>query len=494
MSSALVPTTTSSSSSSSASMFAGCQTVLVRNSTGREIKVSSKHVSEKGALTGLDKSFTSIPVDGSACFSLPEDSAGLSFYADRYKMIQNVALSPYQPLMFPLLRRKRQQEKSRQKQNLSGFGSFLTLVPTSDSVDAVTLEARSCVTIQSQIPVNIRIVRLPKSLGYLSKRGMKSIIDLTKKNLVPALKRLVKGALIVFEKNALNDGSSAVPADLFNSSHYYALLIQDIQSEQWRDPILLTQDYLFNTMGIADVSRSHSLSGICVKKERLNVQLSSKRREINDTKDMMLRTAWDTCILVVPTFILSNSLPFPLSVRIWQQFTEVDADTMWFDQSLINEEDDSSGDENQSSSMASTWISNMESVQYHNPPEGMAEHYFSEETVGKGQSARLSGINLQRLLFIQVSQNIKALGTLGKEIMWSSPLLINLPKLRTGANKKGSLALPRRVLDLGDEINALVEAAVDIETGMPNCTIYSPYWIMNKTGKLPIVYLCLVIL
>ena len=138
---------------------------------------------------------------------------------------------------------------------------------------------------------------------------MKSAIDLTKKNLVPALKRLVNGALIVFEKNALAKGDScAVPADLVNSMHYYALLIQDItenNDEVWRDPILLTQDYLFNTMDLSSVSRSHSLSGISVKKERLDVHFPSKRH--ND-KDMLLRTAWDSCINIVPTFYLANSM------------------------------------------------------------------------------------------------------------------------------------------------------------------------------------------
>jgi hypothetical protein len=287
------------------SLFDGCQKIVIKNKTGRDIKVSTKPVPGNGVLIGSDQAFTSISVDDSAVFSLPE-SCGLTFYADRYKMIQNVALSPYQPLMFPLLRRKTQQGKS--KQSLSGFGSFLTLVPSSDALDAITLEARSCVTLQAQIPVNLRIVRLSKSLGYLSKRGMKCNIDLTKKNLVPALKRLVKGALIVFEKNVKEGHSCSVPVDLFNSSHYYALLIQDITGshrEKWRDPILLTQDYLFNTMGIPDVARSHSLSGICVKKERINVQVASRIND--DANDMLMRTAWDTVVMIVPTFTLSNS-------------------------------------------------------------------------------------------------------------------------------------------------------------------------------------------
>jgi hypothetical protein len=72
-------------------------------------------------------------------------------------MISNIDLSPYQPLLFPLLRRR---GKGRQKQNVSGFGSFLTIVPNADSLDGISIEMRSCVTIQTQIPVKIRVVRL----------------------------------------------------------------------------------------------------------------------------------------------------------------------------------------------------------------------------------------------------------------------------------------------------------------------------------------------
>lgn len=70
------------------SLFAGCKKILIKNNTGREIKVSTKVVSGSGVLIGSDKSFTSVSVDESASFSLPDGNVGLSFYADRYKMIQ----------------------------------------------------------------------------------------------------------------------------------------------------------------------------------------------------------------------------------------------------------------------------------------------------------------------------------------------------------------------------------------------------------------------
>ena len=79
----------------------------------------------------------------------------------------------------------------------------------------------------------------------MSKRGTKSQIDLTKKNLVAALKRLVKGAPIVHEKDDVGEGAHApLPLDVMDSSHYHALLVQDVtdhDNNSWRDTVLLTE-------------------------------------------------------------------------------------------------------------------------------------------------------------------------------------------------------------------------------------------------------------
>ena len=140
----------------------------------------------------------------------------------------------------------------------------MTLVPNPESLDSIRLTVRPCVTIESDIPVRIRIVRL-KTLGYLKKRGTRQL-DLTKKRLVVALKRLVEGALIVYERDEISKGVDApLPLNILYSSHYHALLIQDT-SGSWRDPVLLTKEFLFNLNHVREVSRCHALSGIVVKK------------------------------------------------------------------------------------------------------------------------------------------------------------------------------------------------------------------------------------
>ena len=141
----------------------------------------------------------------------------------------------------------------------------MTIVPNpEESLDSISLTVRPCVTIESDIPVRIRIVRL-KSLGYLKKKGTRQL-DLTKKRLVVALKRLVEGALIVYERDDISKGVDApVPLSILDSFHYHALLIQD-SSGSWRDPVLLTKEFLFNLNCVREVSRCHAISGIVVKK------------------------------------------------------------------------------------------------------------------------------------------------------------------------------------------------------------------------------------
>lgn len=172
--------------------------------------------------------------------------------------------------MLPLIRQRRR--PGRKLSGASGFSPHLTVVPKPGSLDSITLTVRPCVTIRSEIPIRIRIVRLTKALGYLKKKGSKSQIDLTKKSLLAALKRLVEGALIVYEKDEINEGAEApLPLNLLDSTHYHALLIQDLTGQSngtWRDPVLLTKDFLFNPMNIREVSRCHALSGVCIQKVR----------------------------------------------------------------------------------------------------------------------------------------------------------------------------------------------------------------------------------
>ena len=86
------------------------------------------------------------------------------------------------------------------------------------------------------------------------------------------------------------EGAVAVPLDVLDSSRYHALLIQPLTGScSWRDPVLLTKDFLYNPMNFQHVSRCHALSGIVVQKERLNVHVAKKHRITGDVKRKTVR-------------------------------------------------------------------------------------------------------------------------------------------------------------------------------------------------------------
>ena len=196
------------------------------------------------------------------------------------------------------------------------------------------------------------------------------------------------------ERNNVTDGvADPLPLDLLDSSHYHALLIQDLtgnDSNSWRDPVLLTKDFLFNTVQSRDISQRHALSGVVVRKERLNVHISSKHRDkpfASDTKRSILqRTAWDTTILVVPFFLLSNSLPFLISVRTWQHSKDND-DDLWKEPAQYddtNEENLSSDDDDTSSMTPSLRGKSKNSDQFHLPKETDQRSQFAVAQVAEG--------------------------------------------------------------------------------------------------------------
>ncbi len=346
-------------------------------------------------------------------------------------------------------------------------------------------------TITTEIPIKIRIVRLFKKIGYLRKRGTKSQIDLSKKNLGPAMKRLAQGAVIVHERNVVKEGGSdPLPLDILDSSHYHILLIQDLttgNTDSWREPVLLTKDFLFNTMQSREISRCQSSSGILVVKDRLNIHMSNRHHNqfnVDTNKSISRRTAWDTAIKIVPFFLLSNSLPFPIIIRSWQ-LSKTKDDEVWTDFTQYEETNEEcySSDDDTSSMTPSLRGRSSNSEQFHLPKEeDFKSNHFSVDRVEKGGILRLSGISLRQPIYIQVSQRVELSQEFEGDIMWSETVKLGLDRLRTGVNRKGSLSLPKIVLDIGDECDTLVDVSVEQGIGVPICTIYAPYWLMNKTG------------
>ena len=494
--------------------FTGVDEIQMHNDLGMELKVAKKSTfdSLRGRVTNeanfqiMLNSFQSVVhgVTDAVClrefneridYSKQSLCGNLSLYLPGFRLIENVAVNPYQTLMFKLKMRKGINGKSnrrRRTQGVSGFKPYLTVVPKSTSLDTMSLYVRSNIVIRSEIPVKIRIVRLGKSAGQFSKQGMqkrnKKAVDLTKKYLITALNRAVEGAPIVYERMCKGEGDVvALPLAFLVSSSFHAILIQDVAGKAnnaWRSPLLFTRDFLFNPMNIRDVFRYHTMSGVAIQKERHDVQQTGRHRYKSfsgDTKNnMMRRTAWDVTILVVPYFLCMNSLPFPISVRLRQHAIK-DQDDDWDGAAaalLVDPESSSSSDDD-GTAMTPSIKGKVGGDQYHLSTSYVGD-YYHEDVIDVGETIRLSGINLSHPLFIEVSQHVQT--DVADSILRASPIQLDLQKLQTGMNKKGSRSLKEIILDLGDNCDCLVDVSLDRATKMPLCTIYSPYWLINKTG------------
>jgi hypothetical protein len=343
--------------------FSGCRQVQIRNNCGRGLKVSTqstRHSVQNYDHFEVDDIYKSIQ-DGKSGSVLFDENRGqhelkgiISLSVSGYRKV-STSITPYQSFMLPLKRPKTSKRRRTKKKNASGFTSYLTVVPQEGALPSLSFVVRTSLAIQCEHKVNIRIVRLPKSFGK-SSQGKK--LDLSKKKyLSAALQALVKGSPIVFEVKEVGENVT-VPIHLgvMDSYHHHALLIQDLNIDGWRHPVLLTKDFLFNSMGLPEVTRCHSMSGIVINRERLHIH-----RDIISTQvdDAVRSTAWDTIIKVVPFFLLQNSMPFSLSVRLWQLAEEEDEDDLWQDSSLYlhlgddTYDEDSSDDENSAMTPAS---------------------------------------------------------------------------------------------------------------------------------------------
>ncbi len=246
--------------------YSGCQEIQLENQVGKEFMIE----------TDASDPPKIVPAYSTAAFSLGirTSFSSLSFAIPGYNPIHVTVIPFYQSMMLPLIRHtKRAKAKRARKASASGFSPYLTIEPKLNRLDSVCLTVRPSVTIKTDIPIKVRIVRLgkAKSFGHLRKRGIASSqIDLSKKGLEAVLNRLVDGAIIVYEKDAAKGVDTPLPLPVLESSHLHALLVQDLtgrhDGQVWREPVLLSKDFLHNPTSIRQVSRCHAVSGIVVRK------------------------------------------------------------------------------------------------------------------------------------------------------------------------------------------------------------------------------------
>jgi len=403
----------------------------------------------------------------------------------------------YQSLMVHLkslkfVRRSRRRSRRDESQYASGFEPYLTLVPSSQGVDSITITARSSLMVEAETPINIRVVKVA-DLGILHGHKNKErdrTVNLTKKNLDSIFKQIVSDAQIVFEQHNLDAGNKVgLPINIMLSSSYHFLVVGDLAKDGhvfWRDPILLTRDYLLNQRHISEVVRCHAASGIAIHRNRLNVHRSSRSRRTS--KVSKTRTAWDTSIVVMPSFCLTNALPFNIQIRCWQAPSETDD---WKTEAVFRSpttKERKSAPKNEDSDEERLTPdtgrrSRHRKIHSHAFEDAMKESrraFFNFDTVAAGGNILLNGINMKNTLFIQFSQDCTSSNDI-EGLLWTAPLSLDLKKLRAGGNRSGSLQLPPLKGSIGDDADFYVSVTVE-RSGIPYCSIFAPYWLNNKTG------------
>ena len=416
------------------------------------------------------------------------------------KVLDEIPLSAYHSQMFLLkpikkiIRKRRKGSLRNRHRNSIGFDPYLIIVPNFDIVDTVTLSVQSSISIEAHTPIDIRVVRLTSSsldilYGTHKRKEGRNQMELSSKHLPKLLGEVVENAPIIFERNGLEERSKvSLPITVLLSFALHALIIRDFTDDgmqRWRTPILLTKEFLHNSQQLSGVVQSHASCGIIVERNRLNVYRSEKSRSKEYARTRKnatapnitnIKTAWATTIQIKPSFVLLNALPFSILFRSWQlpqeSFNAEWKKEIWMNPDTATKEDNTDVDDE--SSLLST-IKRHTKVHYDESDFNKAGH------VSSGGIAKLNGIEMNDTLYIEVSQDFKTDRNDLNKLTWISPLAIELGLLRKVGTKIGSLRLPTIRGRLGDSVCFCIDVTAG-RNAAPYCTLFSPFWILNKTG------------
>jgi hypothetical protein len=191
----------------------------------------------------------------------------------KFNFIHNIPIANFQVFMVSLIPSvsntlfiTTEQKSRREPRSVSGFASLLTSHAVSKILDTVTVQVRSCVTVEALTPINFRIVRVSANIAF-------NQLDLTSiKRLVNYMEVLGDGGIIVHELlHVPKKKQLPIPLNILTSPFLHMLYFRDIDDvqRQWRAGILLHYDFLSNARNRAEISRYHAKAGISVQFDRL---------------------------------------------------------------------------------------------------------------------------------------------------------------------------------------------------------------------------------
>jgi len=98
---------------------------------------------------------------------------------------------------------------------------------------------------------------------------------------------------------------------------------------------------------------------------------------------------------------------------------------------------------------------------------GQNQPFYSTNTIEKGMDMKLVGVNMKEDLFISISKEDD------EESSWSKPIKLDMKKFKSSDDNG--------VCSLGPDLDIQIAMSVDLNHKR-RCTIFSPDWIVNKTG------------
>ncbi|GMH79110.1 hypothetical protein TrST_g1205 [Triparma strigata] len=465
---------------------------------------------------------------GRSRFFKDTDTLALKFENETFDSLEDIKISAFQKVIVPL----RSAAGHQQDQIASRFQPALVMAPMTDALETVTMQVRSCFVLETQVPIEISIYAVNGEAQAKHRN----------KGVEHKIQDLFGRSSLVFSLTLKEAGArAAIPLNCIISGRLHLLQVKDLGQDKFRTPILLDRDFLWNISNVKEINNLHRAMGIRVARTRLNLQkghtyrgsavpntftvqdgrarfaaMGNDKKELRHLKDSSDSTthesssrphhgkAWDTTIFILPSVVISNSLPFSINFRCRQKLHDEDAGTHSREnrhKQLLNEmygsKHDMLGGKKKSSldkkaerrnSMAGRLLSKTRKYSKNkvfkkrrvsSSAPKTQDHYATsranyapfrmEGRVAKGMEFKLTGVDMGETLLIQICKE--------GDGRWSPEIELSISNFL-----KGSQTMSPVRGSLNNWNVRFTVSGVTTPSQIHRICIFSPYWIVNRTG------------
>eukprot|EP00518_Triparma_eleuthera_P023023 CAMPEP_0197561062 /NCGR_PEP_ID=MMETSP1320-20131121/24421_1 /TAXON_ID=91990 /ORGANISM="Bolidomonas sp., Strain RCC2347" /LENGTH=1592 /DNA_ID=CAMNT_0043122663 /DNA_START=58 /DNA_END=4832 /DNA_ORIENTATION=- len=431
-------------------------------------------------------------------FFKESDYLALKFENDVFEMLSELNISAFQKIIVPL------QLSAGHQMNTaaSRFSPAMVLDPKTDALETVTMQVRSCFVVEAHVAIEVQIMVVQRNddsrhEDFARRRDNRKLSPEDKIN------ALLENATEDFRLSLKESERASIPLSCLISSKLHLLRIRDVSQGKWRSPIKIDRDFLWNISNQKEISNLHRSIGIRVDTERLTIhkptaQVSSERSSGDRRRaNTFASQAWDTTIHVLPSIVLSNSLPFPISVRCRQRGRGESEGSSSSDhhQNLLGQlyggkEGKEHSGMRRKSRLSTAFGKNHKAIK---PKKYTKNKTFKKQKssssgrpgtsssranqapfrmegkIGKGKELKLTGVNMAESMLVSICRE--------SDGWWSQEVELQVSDLLTGGQKLSPVKSSLRSGDVKFTISG-----VTTPSQIHRLSIFSPYWLVNKTG------------